>query len=101
MDEDGDACEDVKRLTKWIQKTFEAALEDKKFDIKAVNFSAYGASLVYIDSKGKVIAPLYNYLKKYPVKLQNDFYKKYGGKEKFPVKPLPGVGEFKFRHAVL
>ena len=81
-DDDGDACEDVKRLSKWIQKTFEAALRDGKFDIKAVNFSAYGASLVYIDSKGKVIAPLYNYLKKYPGKLQDAFYKKYGGKEK-------------------
>ena len=82
MDEDGDTCEDVKRLTKWIQKTFEAALKDETFDIKAVNFSAYGASLVYIDNKGKVIAPLYNYLKKYPDKLQSAFYKKYGGKEK-------------------
>ena len=82
IDEDGDACEDVKRLTKWIQKTFETALKDKTFLIKAVNFSAYGASLVYVDNKGKVIAPLYNYLKKYPGNLQSAFYKKYGGKEK-------------------
>ena len=82
IDEDGDACEDVKRLAKWIQKTFKSALTNEKFDIKAINFSAYGASLVYIDGKGKVIAPLYNYLKSYPVKLQSAFYKKYGGKEK-------------------
>ena len=81
-DDDGDACEDVKRLSKWVQKTFETALMDEKFEIKAINFSAYGASLVYIDNKGKIVAPLYNYLKKYPGKLQSAFYKKYGGKEK-------------------
>ena len=73
IDEDDDACEDVKRLTKWIQKTLETALKDIKYNIKAVNFSAYGASLVYVDSKGKVVAPLYNYLKKYPRKLQSAF----------------------------
>ncbi len=82
VDEDGDACEDINRLTKWILKTFASALKDKKFNVKAVNFSAYGASLVYVDNKRRVIAPLYNYLKKYPGKLQSDFYKKYGGKEK-------------------
>jgi sugar (pentulose or hexulose) kinase len=81
-DEDGDACEDINVLSDWIIKTFTNVLTAKKYDVKAVNFSAYGASLVYIDSKGKVIAPLYNYLKKYPGKLQSAFYKKYGGKEK-------------------
>jgi sugar (pentulose or hexulose) kinase len=81
-DEDGDACEDVNALASWIIKTFSGILQEKKFAVKAVNFSAYGASFVYIDSRGKVIAPLYNYLKNYPGKLQTAFYKKYGGTEK-------------------
>lgn len=81
-DEDGDACEDINALSNWIIKTFTSIFKKKKFDIKAVNFSAYGASLVYIDNNGKVIAPLYNYLKSYPGKLKNTFYKKYGGKDK-------------------
>jgi sugar (pentulose or hexulose) kinase len=81
-DEDGDACEDINLLTNWIQKTFSDALTEKKYDIQAVNFSSYGASFVYIGSHGKVIAPLYNYLKNYPGKLKNAFYKKYGGEEK-------------------
>ena len=81
IDEDGDACEDINALTNWITKTFTNILSEKKYEVKAINFSAYGASFVYIDADGKVIAPLYNYLKDYPAKLKNAFYKKYGGEE--------------------
>ncbi|MFL9484041.1 FGGY-family carbohydrate kinase [Chitinophagaceae bacterium LWZ2-11] len=81
-DEDGDNCEDVNALSAWIKQTLTDVLQLKKFDIKAVNFSTYGASFVYINEKGKVIAPLYNYLKPYKQALQNDFYKLHGGEEK-------------------
>jgi sugar (pentulose or hexulose) kinase len=81
-DEDGDACEDVNLLSEWIIETLTEILQIKKFDVKAVNFSAYGASLVYIDAAGKVIAPLYSYLKKYPEKIKRELYSKYGGAEK-------------------
>ncbi|MDP4265287.1 MAG: FGGY family carbohydrate kinase [Bacteroidota bacterium] len=78
-DEDGFACEDVAELTNWAKKSFEKIQGDERFDIKAVNFSAYGASFVYLGDKGEVILPLYNYLKPYPKKLQDQFYKTYGG----------------------
>ncbi|HSQ44476.1 MAG TPA: FGGY family carbohydrate kinase, partial [Ginsengibacter sp.] len=80
-DEDGDACEDINALIGWITKTFTGILSEKKYEVKAINFSAYGASFVYIDAHGKVIAPLYNYLKDYPDKLKKALYKKYGGEE--------------------
>lgn len=82
IDEDGDACEDVNALTFWVKETFNRALEDETYDIKAINVSAYGASFVYIDDSGSVVAPLYNYLKNYPGELKNNFYEKYGGEEK-------------------
>jgi len=78
-DEDGFSCEDVAALTEWIKKSFDKLLQDERFDIKAVNFSAYGASFVYLDEKGEVLLPLYNYLKPYPKNLQEQFYKTYGG----------------------
>ena len=78
-DEDGFVCEDVAALTKWIKGTFNAILEKKDFHVKAVNFSAYGASFVYLDRDGKITAPLYNYLKPYPPGLQKKFYDTYGG----------------------
>ncbi len=81
-DDDGDACDDVNRLTQWVIQTLTEALQLNEFDIRAVNFSAYGASLVYIDEPGKVLAPLYNYLKAYPDALKNELYDEYGGAEK-------------------
>ncbi|HEY1871757.1 MAG TPA: carbohydrate kinase, partial [Chitinophagaceae bacterium] len=81
-DEDGFPCEDVEALTKWIEQKFLEILFRDDIDVKAVNFSGYGASFVYVDSKGKVIAPLYNYLKPYPDKLKQKFYNTYGRENK-------------------
>lgn len=78
-DEDGFPCEDVTALTDWVKESFHRILENKNFEIKGVNFSAYGASFVYLDKDLNVIPPLYNYLKPYPPALQKKFYKDYGG----------------------
>lgn len=78
-DEDGFACEDVMALTRWVKESFDRLLVEKKFDIRAVNFSAYGASFVYLDEELNVISPLYNYLKPYPPGLQKKFYGDNGG----------------------
>jgi len=78
-DEDGFPCEDVLALTNWIRTCFDRITTDKRFHVKAVNFSAYGASLVYVNQNGRVIAPLYNYLKPYPESLKEQFYSSYGG----------------------
>ncbi len=80
-DEDGDACEDLSALTLWITSTFTKLTTEKQYNIKAVNFSAYGASFVHIMTEGSQLLPLYNYLKAYPQDLQDAFYKKYGGKQ--------------------
>ena len=82
-DEDGFACEDVQVLTQWVKNSFDAITNNGQFEIKAVNSSAYGASFVYIDAAGKVIGPLYNYLKEYPGYLKEQFYKSYGGETTF------------------
>jgi sugar (pentulose or hexulose) kinase len=81
-DEDGDACDDVNLLSRWVVETLTEILQIKKFDVRALNFSAYGASFAYINEQGKVIAPLYSYLKKYPDKLKDELYDKYGGATK-------------------
>lgn len=78
-DEDDFPCENIEALTNWLKESFEAIRSDKQFKIKAINFSAYGASFVYLDKDRNQILPLYNYLKPYSKKLQQQFYKKYGG----------------------
>ncbi|MCU0356329.1 MAG: FGGY family carbohydrate kinase [Cyclobacteriaceae bacterium] len=82
-DEDGFPCEDIHLLTRWLKDAFHQLRQKKEFDIRAVNFAAHGAGFVHLDASGKIIAPLYNYLKPYPEELKVKFYHTYGGEEDF------------------
>ena len=90
-DEDGDPCEDVELLSSWVVDTFQEISQNSKFEIKALNFSTYGASFVHLNSEGKVIAPLYNYLKSYSETLKKQFYDTYGGEANFTRKTASPV----------
>lgn len=82
-DEDGDPCENLESLRLSVFDSLREIFRLQEFDIKAINFSTYGASLVYLDEDGRPVAPLYNYLKPYPENLQKKFYETYGGEEHF------------------
>ena len=77
-DDDGFPCDNLSEITRWAKNTLNDFIRQDQYDIKAVNFSAYGASLVHLDKSGAVIAPLYSYLKPIPSKILKDFYTKYG-----------------------
>jgi sugar (pentulose or hexulose) kinase len=81
-DEDGYPCENTESLRLSVYDSLSEVFRNNNFKAKAVNFSAYGASFVYIDENGKPLTPLYNYLKSYPVELSERFYATYGGKER-------------------
>lgn len=83
VDEDGFPCEDVAALTLWLRDEFHQARSLPNLNIKALNFSGYGASFVHLDNEGKVVTPLYNYEKPYPAALEAAFYDKYGPEEEF------------------
>jgi len=83
VDEDGFPCEDIEKLSSWVLESLAEVCTLKGYDVKAVNFSAYGASLVYINENGKPLTPLYNYLKPYPSELSSALYARYGGEERF------------------
>ncbi|MBK5269564.1 MAG: carbohydrate kinase [Bacteroidia bacterium] len=82
-DEDGDPCENIDALRLSLFDSLNEVLGKKEFILKAINFSAYGASFVYLDKEGNVLTPLYNYLKKYPGDIQKKFYDTYGGEFEF------------------
>ncbi|MHA8093573.1 FGGY-family carbohydrate kinase [Aquirufa lenticrescens] len=63
VDEDGFPCEDLPALQQWIVSTFTELCQMPEFELIGLNFSAYGASFVYVDRTGEPVAPLYNYLK--------------------------------------
>jgi sugar (pentulose or hexulose) kinase len=82
-DEDGFPCEDSEALCSFINESFHEMITYGNVDIKAINFSAYGASFMYVGEEGRPVAPLYNYLKPYPGHLLRQFYDMYGGEENF------------------
>ncbi len=92
-DDDDFSCEDIELLEGWVRTSLLEVLNDGKFTITKLNFSAYGASLVHLDKDGKRIAPLYNYLKPLPLGLSESHYKHYGGKAVFStVTASPAMG---------
>lgn len=82
VDEDGEPCENLESLRSSVYDSLHQVLQLKEFDVRAINFSTYGASFVYLDENGNPLTPLYNYLKEYPEALKKAFYAEYGGEEK-------------------
>lgn len=82
-DEDGFPCDDLEKLNNFVFESLHTVLSKSQFDLKGLNFTAYGASFVYIDESGKPLSPLYNYLKPYPEELLEQFYSSYGGRTEF------------------
>jgi sugar (pentulose or hexulose) kinase len=83
VDEDGDPCENLDSLRLSVFDSLREIFSLKDFKIKAINFSSYGASFVYLNEERRAFAPLYNYLKEYPENLKKQFYDTYGGEEEF------------------
>jgi sugar (pentulose or hexulose) kinase len=91
VDEDGFPCENLELLERWVLDSAKEIFSLDAFQIRAINFSAYGASLVYVDKKGKPLTPLYNYLKPYPGELSKQFYSTYGPPDLFSLQTCSPV----------
>lgn len=82
-DEDNFPCEDLNSLQRFVFDSLQNILSNNLFDVKAINFCAYGASFVHISKEGKPLTQLINYLKPYPEQLKKEFYETYGGESSF------------------
>ncbi len=83
LDDDGFECDDIDLITTWISKTLAEFASRKEFEVVGVNFSTYGASLLFLDKDGKLLTPVYNYLKEISVSISEELFAEYGGKEEF------------------
>ena len=77
-DEEGFPTEDVALLEAWLKQSFLEVLSNDSWQVKALNFSGYGASIVNINTNGKVVGYLKNYLKPVQQELFDLFFQKYG-----------------------
>lgn len=82
-DEDGFAADNLAAIESWMKETIIEMYEDGKWDIKSINFSGYGASLVYLDEQGQRLPLFINYLKPYPEVISRQFFEKYGPQATF------------------
>ncbi|MCX6335280.1 MAG: FGGY family carbohydrate kinase [Bacteroidia bacterium] len=82
-DDDGFECDDIERIEKWISGTVKDLVHSDKYDLTAVNFATYGATLAYLDGEGKRITPVYNYLKPIDERIPEKIYRRSGGQDEF------------------
>jgi len=82
-DDDDFPCDDIEKIESWMQICLSGIIKTDIYTIKALNFTTYGASVMYLDSQGKRLTPVYNYLKPMPDGVLEDFYESYGGVEEF------------------
>ena len=82
-DEDGFECDDIEHIEKWIKDSVNSLAKSDHYELTAINFTTYGATLVYLDKYGKRLTPVYNYLKLIDEKIPEKIYKKYGGQDEF------------------
>jgi sugar (pentulose or hexulose) kinase len=83
LDDDNFECDDIEHIEHWIKDSLIMLANSDKYDLKAVNFTTYGASLVYLDEKGNRLTPVYNYLKPIDEKISESLYKRHGGRDEF------------------
>jgi sugar (pentulose or hexulose) kinase len=82
-DDDGFECDDIDFIEKWIRKSIVELVHSEIYDLTAINFATYGATLVYLDGQGRRLTPVYNYLKPIDERIPEELYKRYGGKDEF------------------
>ena len=83
LDDDGFECDNIERIEEWIKTNIVRFIRSDKYDLVAVNFATYGATLVYLDSDGNRLTPIYNYLKPIDDKIPERLYRRYGGQDEF------------------
>ena len=82
-DDDGFECDDIELITDWIRKSLEDLIANDQYNLVGVNFTTYGASLMFLDKEGKRLTPVYNYLKEISPAVQEELFEEYGGQHEF------------------
>ena len=83
LDDDGFECDNIELIEKWIKDSVTKLIHSEKYDLTALNFATYGATIIYLDAQGQRITPVYNYLKPIDEKIPERLYRRYGGQDEF------------------
>jgi sugar (pentulose or hexulose) kinase len=93
LDDDGFECDDINKIENWIHDSLKKVIQNPEYDIKALNFTTYGATLIYLNKAGERLTPVYNYMKPMPEGIVEPLYDSYGGVAEFSRKTAsPAMG---------
>jgi sugar (pentulose or hexulose) kinase len=82
-DDDGFMGDDIDKIEEWILETCKKYIGDPDYLVRGINFTTYGATLVYLDESGNRLTPVYNYLKSMPEGVVEPMIEQHGGMEEF------------------
>src|SRR5512137_1995898 len=60
-DDDGFECDNIELIEQWIMESIKKLVYSEKYDLTALNFATYGATIVYLNEDGRRLTPVYNY----------------------------------------
>ena len=78
VDSEGYPTEDVFGILSWMDDCLYTAVSSNQFKITALNFSSYGATVVYVNANGKQLGDVVNYLRPFPEELRQEFFSNFG-----------------------
>jgi len=82
-DDDGFKGDDIEKLETWMLDACAKYLNDECYILRGINFTTYGATLMYLDDQGERLTPVYNYLKPMPEGVVEPLYKAFGSEVEF------------------
>jgi sugar (pentulose or hexulose) kinase len=78
QDEDGYPTEDLEALKSAMDAQLRVILSDPTLDVRAVNFTTFGATIVNTDAEGTPVHPLWDYLRPYDAGVMQSFERDHG-----------------------
>jgi L-fuculokinase len=80
-DKDGYPAENLQQLKEKILQIAFDAIHNIAWDVKAINFTAYGATVVNTDTQNNLVHEITNYLKPYPEGILDEFNRSYNNQK--------------------
>ncbi len=82
-DDDGHIGDDIESLETWMLEACVEYLNDERYMVCGINFTTYGATLMYLNDLNRRFTPVYNYLKPMPEGVIEPLYEAFGGEAEF------------------
>lgn len=76
--EDGRISLDLEKLRSQVDSNTAALLADPRWDLKAVNFATYGATMVWLGGDGEPVHPVVDYMAPFPDDCRISFEEEHG-----------------------